>query len=346
MIKVFRFRVKDSRSGKHLDEMAKSVNFVWNFCNQSQRHAVQWDKPWTTYALLCELTAGSSKELGLHSQTVQAVCQEYDLRRRAAGKRWLRWRGQRSLGWVPFKKSAIKVKGDSVIYCGQRFRFWNSRDLEGAVKCGNFSQDSRGRWYINLCCEVAQPQPSQGKSAIGIDLGLKDLATFSTGEKVEAPRFYRDLESKLAVAQRARKKDRTRAIHAKIANRRKDFLHKLSSRLVKTNGAIFVGNVNASKLAKTKMAKSVLDAGWSALRTLLAYKAMARRVWFEEVDEAFSSQTCSECGALGGPKGIAGLGIREWTCMECGAHHDRDVNSARLILALGCQRLAGGIPIL
>lgn len=346
MIKVFRFRIKDATRGHHLVEMAKAVNFVWNFCNQSQRHAVQWDKPWTSYALLCELTAGSSKELNLHSQTVQAVCQEYDLRRRTASKRWLRWRGKKSLGWIPFKKSGIKVKGDSVIYCGQRFRFWNSRDMEGTIKCGSFSQDARGRWYINLCCEVEQPRPSEGQAVVGIDLGLKDLATLSTGDKVEAPRFYRDLEPKLAAAQRAGKKDRAKVIHAKIRNRRNDFLHKLSSRLVNECGAIFVGNVNSSKLAKTRMAKSVLDAGWSALRTMLAYKAMARRVWFEVVDEAFSTRSCSECGALSGPKGIAEIGIRDWACTECGVHHDRDVNSAKLILALGCQRLAGGIPAL
>jgi putative transposase len=150
----------------------------------------------------------------------------------------------------------------------------------------------------------------------------------------------------LSKAQRARKKKRIKAIHAKISNRRKDFLHKLSSRLMDECGGIFVGNVNASGLAKTRMAKSVLDAGWSALRTMLAYKAMARRVWFEVIDEVFSTQTCSECGALGGPKGIAGLGIRDWACTEYGVHHDRDVNSAKLILALGCQRLAGGIPAL
>ena len=137
-----------------------------------------------------------------------------------------------------------------------------------------------------------------------------------------------------------------RAIHAKIKNRRKDALHKFSRKLVEQNAAIIVGNVSSSGLAKTRMAKSVLDSGWSMLRTQLQYKAMARGVWFEEVDETYTTQACSCCGHIGdsSPKGRAGLGIREWTCQACGTRHDRDINAARNILALGHERLAGGIP--
>jgi putative transposase len=106
--------------------------------------------------------------------------------------------------------------------------------------------------------------------------------------------------------------------------------------------------VNAKALAKTGMAKSVHDAAWSTFRTQLKYKALWHCVVFEEVDEAFSTQTCSCCGAVspGSPKGRAGLGIREWTCMECGKDHDLDTNAARNILARGHARLAGGIPVL
>src|SRR5262249_11851905 len=149
----------------------------------------------------------------------------------------------------------------------------------------------------------------------------------------------------LARAQRARKPVRVAAIHAKIANRRKDFLHNLSTDLVRQNGAIFVGNVNASALAKTKLAKSVLDVGWSAFRTMLLYKCADAGAWFDVVDEAWSTQTCSGCGSVAGPRGYAGLNERHWTCPDCGIHHDRDVNSARLILARGRARLAGGILV-
>jgi IS605 OrfB family transposase len=177
---------------------------------------------------------------------------------------------------------------------------------------------------------------------------LKRFATFSDPKlpPLDARRFYRDLEPKLACAQRARQRSRTRAIHAKIANRRKDFLHKLSTRLVKAHGAVFVGNVNASALAKTRQAKSVLDAGWSAFRTMLRYKCDDAGVWFAEVDEAFSTQTCSVCNSRAGPKGREGLGIRGWMCSVCGAIHDRDVNAAQNILAAGHRRLAEGILVL
>lgn len=109
---------------------------------------------------------------------------------------------------------------------------------------------------------------------------------------------------------------------------------------------IFVGNVNASALAKTPHAKSVHDASWSAFRTMLRYKCDFAGATFAEVDEAFSTQTCSVCDLRSGPKGIAGLGIRVWTCCECGMVHDRNVNAARIMLAAGRRRLAEGIPAL
>ena len=96
-------------------------------------------------------------------------------------------------------------------------------------------------------------------------------------------------------------------------------------------------------LAKTRQAKSVLDAGWSAFRTMLLYKCADAGVWFAEVDEAFSTQTCSVCNNRTGPQGREGLGIRGWQCGVCGAIHDRDVNAAHNILAAGHRRLAEGI---
>ena len=152
----------------------------------------------------------------------------------------------------------------------------------------------------------------------------------------------------MAVAQRTNKKLEVKNIHAKIKNRHKDELHQFSTMLTQEYGAIFVGNVSSSKLVKTKMVKSTLDAGWSSLKTMLEYKSRQAGVIFEEVNEAYSSQICSSCGEISdnSPKGRAGLRIREWICSDCGSVNDRDLNAARNILVLGHERLAEEIPVL
>ncbi len=179
---------------------------------------------------------------------------------------------------------------------------------------------------------------------MGIDLGLKDVATCSDSTKLVNGRWYRSTQQKLASAQRANKKARVRSLSAKIKNQRKDSLHKFSRSLVNTHGFIYVGDVSSVKLVKTKMAKSVLDAGWGMLKTMLSYKCAHAGVVFKVVDERYTTQTCSSCGALpqSRPRGITGLGIREWTCSDCGVSHDRDVNAAKNILALGHGRPAEG----
>jgi putative transposase len=179
-----------------------------------------------------------------------------------------------------------------------------------------------------------------GNATVGIDLGLKSLASLSDGRKIEAPQIYRRHEHRLAVAQRAGNKRRVTQLHAKIRNCRRDFLHKATTELCREHALIAVGNVNSKQLARTRMAKSVLDAGWSTFRAMLKYKSAG----YVEVDEKFTTQTCSDCGVIGGPKGIAGLGVRQWDCSECGASHDRDVNAARniLIAALSAQRPVEG----
>jgi len=252
------------------------------------------------------------------------------------------------LGWIPFKKVAIKYADGYVQYGKHQFKLWDSYGLSKYdVKTGSFVEDSRGRWYVCLVVDSPKQEKPMVTKAIGIDFGLKNVATCSDGVVIANPNYYRKYEKKLGIAQRARNKKRVRALHAKIANCRKDHLHKASSRLVKENALIIVGDLSAKKLVRTKMAKSVLDAGFSALKTMLRYKCENAGVLFEEVNEAYTTQTCSCCGSRSSsPKGIAGLGIREWQCMECGTLHNRDINSALNILALGHERLAGGIPVL
>ncbi|MBC8737161.1 IS200/IS605 family element transposase accessory protein TnpB [Paraburkholderia sp. UCT31] len=349
-------RMKD-RHAPELRESAFHVNQVWNFSNELSFKVWERERRFISSNEIDGYTKGATKEgLPLHSQTVQAVSQELVARRIQHKKVKLRWRvskgSRRSLGWIPFKASALRYRNGQVFLSGfdKPLSLWESYDLSKyELGSGNISEDARGRWYLNVTVKLKKtPKASLGavEKSVGIDLNLKEFAALSDGYVVELEKNYRKLESELAKAQRARKKARVKAIHAKIRNRRKDQLHKLSTALVEEYGAIFIGNVNASALAKTRMAKSVLDAGWSTFRTMLQYKSDDAGVWFDEVDEAFSTQTCSCCNTRTGPKGLDGLRIREWACSHCGAWHHRDINAATNILAAGRRRLAVGIPVL
>ena len=345
--KTLKVRVKD-RHCNELSRMARRVNFVWNYVNELSRRSIRERGVFLSGFDIQKYTSGTSKELGLPAHTIQQIADEYVTRRRQFKKRRLNWRksggAKRSLGWVPFREGQVQWKNGQVKFYSRHFKVWDSYGLsQYKFRSGSFNEDARGRWYFNVAVEI-DVEPTPGQDRIGIDLGLKDTATCSDGTNLEAGRFYREMEPKLVAAQRAGKKKRVRAIHAKIKNRRKDALHKFSRQLVNRSGEIYVGNVKSSSLTKTKMAKSVNDAGWYMLKTMLEYKCDHAGIVYKEVDEAYSTQTCSTCGSLpeSRPKGIAGLGIREWTCSECGAEHNRDVNAAKNILAAGLGRPVEG----
>jgi len=354
IVRTLRQRVKDKHA-RVLGEMARDVNLTWNFCNELSFKILEREHRFCNSAELQKYLNGASREgLRVGSAVFQQVADEYVTRRVQHKKRRLNWRrsggSRRSLGWIPFKDRAVQYRNGQIHFNGHALGLWDSYGLpQYRLRSGNFSEDSRGRWYLNVTVELPElvgPRPLK-PTELGIDLGLKEFAGFSDEgiDNVEAQRFYRELEPALAIAQRAGKKQRVKAIHAKIAHRRKDHQHQLSTALVQRYGAIFVGNVNASGLSKTGMAKSVLDAGWSQFRNSLRYKCADAKVSFSEVDEAFSTQTCSVCNSRTGPKGREGLGIREWVCPECGSTHQRDRNAAKIILAAGRRRLAAGILI-
>lgn len=341
---TYRYRVK-SKLGR-LNKAARAVNFVWNYCNDAQKHALKHSAKWPSGYTLGRLTAGSSRELNISAATIERACIRFEQSRRLARKPYLRYRGRKSLGWIPFRPSGISIRGGKVIYFGAAYRLALSRTIpDGAKICdgSSFAQDARGHWYLNLVLELPDIALRETRRAVGIDLGLKTLATLSTGAKIEAPRLYRASEKRLARAQRARKKALARRINSKIERQRRDFLHKASTDIVRTFDVIYAGNVNAAGLAKAPMAKSIFDAGWSTFRKQLAYKSIANGATYREVDEAYSTQACSDCGVIGGPKGRQGLVIREWRC-ECGTVHDRDVNAARNILRAGHRSpIAGAV---
>lgn len=348
MLITLKLRLRDKHAPA-LRRQARGVNVVFNFCNETQRKAAQARRRWLSVYDLMKLTAGAGRELDLHAHTIQRVCRAYDEGRKAQKKPWLRWRGRKSLGWVPFNTGHVVFDGEAFVFRGVRYEAMHLRNLLRPgmrFGAGSFNADARGRWYVNLPVQVenAEPKPA---NAVGIDLGLKTFATLSTGDRIEMPRFYRASEQALGKAQRSRKTKRARAIHAKARNRRRDFLHKASTAVCAEYGTIVVGDVSPSRLARTTMAKSVYDAGWTGFREQLRYKSMRNGRRYLEVPEAMSSQTCSTCGsrdAPSRPRGIAGLGQRSWRCDDCGTPHDRDHNAALNILRVGLDTLAAGAP--
>jgi len=343
---TFRYRIKDATSGKHLQRIAWAVNYVWNYCNEVSLLAWRREKRFLSAFDLINLTAGVGHDLGLHTDTISEICQEYARKKRAAKKIKLKWRSRkRSLCWIPFKGRCVRINGDEVVYKGRRLRFWDSRPLEGVLKTGSFTQDTCGHWYVNFQCDVEAPGVPLGAAEIGIDLGLKNqLACSDMDEPYSRENLTRTQEDALAMTQRAHKKKRVKAIHAHIANTRKDWAHKTTTAIANRAKLIVIGNVSSLKMTKTRMAKSTLDAGWGQLRTMLAYKANRLGVIYSEVNESGSSVTCSTCLARTGPSGLSALGVRVWTCVGCGSQHDRDLNAAHNILRVGRDTLLRGIP--
>lgn len=330
---TYQYRIKDGnkRSRRALQRFASAVNFIWNYVNETSALAFKRDRKWLSNADLDLLLTGSSKLLGVHSQTIQAISKEHANRRKQFGKCKLRWRtAKKNLGWVPFKASGVKLQEDRLAYQGTTLRFWKSRDwpVNATLKTGQFSQDARGRWYVSLQFEVQGFLPHEGTKENGIDLGLKHLATLSDGSTYSRENLTKKHEEKLAMAQRAHKKKQVQTAHAKIANQRMDWAHKSTTHIVHQSLCIAVGMLQIVGMMKTKMAKSVADAAWGQWIELLFYKAIAHGISCIQVSESYTTQTCHGCQQRTGPRGIEGLKMRQWCCSQCGMEHERDVNAA------------------
>ena len=229
------------------------------------------------------------------------------------------------------------------------------RQHEGVIKSVVVSKERSGEYYASVLCEIEQPEPLPATDkVVGIDLGLHDLIVCSDGERVEAPKYFRKSEQKLARIQRVfsrtqkgsngHEKARLKVArcHQKIKNQRNDFLQKLSTKLIRENQVICLEDLSVKGMERNKkLAKSVTDASFSMFVSMLEYKAewYGRKV--VKIDRFYpSTQLCSGCGYKNESiKGLSGLKFREWTCPECGEVHDRDLNAARNILKEGLKSI-------
>ncbi|MER5714801.1 RNA-guided endonuclease TnpB family protein [Streptomyces sp. NPDC002132] len=217
-------------------------------------------------------------------------------------------------------------------------------------------KDAAGRYFASFVIDTDPARMPQTDRTVGIDLGLTHFAVLSDGTKIDSPRFLRRAEKKLKKAHKelSRKqkgsKNRAKArlkvarAHAKVADARREFHHQLSTQLIADNQGIAVEDLSVTGLARTKLAKSVHDAGWAQFVSMLVYKAERYGRTLVKVGRFEpTSRTCSTCGAVDGPKP---LNVREWTCAACGAVHDRDHNAAiNVKTAAGLAVSACGAPV-
>jgi putative transposase len=218
-----------------------------------------------------------------------------------------------------------------------------SRDLPSVPS--SVIREPDGRYYASFVVErEATPLPACDRE-VGIDLGLNSLAVISDGEVIPNPRFLRTAQRRLRRAQRvlsrrqkgsanwARARHRVAVLHRKVREARLDHAHKAALRLVRDNQAVYAEDIAVSGLMRTRLARSVSDAGWSQLMRCIREKATQYGRTFHRIGRFEpTSQVCSACGVKDGPKPLS---VRTWTCAACGTAHDRDVNAARNILAAG-----------
>ena len=344
--RTLRFKVK-SESYPWLNAAAVEVNQVWNWANATSYKAARpfaGPGKWLSGFDLDKLSSGATEFFDhIGAETINRINAEFATRRKQFKKAKLRWRvskgAKRALGWIPFKAVQLKRKGKSLRFAGKAIRVFEMERLDGVKwRAGCFSQDSVGDWWLSVPVDLPVTQAAATHAEVGIDLGLKTTAATSDGAKLEAGDFYRDSEAQIVQAQRRGHKRQAKRLHRTAARRRQDAQHKFSRMIVDRYQNIAIGDVSSQKLVKTRMAKSVLDAGWGQLKTQLQYKGehAGRNVLI--VNERNTTRSCSSCGALTGPAGLDMLAVRVWSCSACGDTHDRDVNAARNIRSAGRMR--------
>ncbi len=215
-----------------------------------------------------------------------------------------------------------------------KIRYHKQEIPQGEVKCGRILKKASG-WYLQLTLDIINKFPVNSTTEkVGIDTGFKYLAVLSNGIKIENERNYIKGQKRLAQAQRGKRKKLVARLNERIKNRRKDYNHKVSRKIVEDYSEIYITNDNLRNQTSI-FGKSIQDAGISQLRSFIIYKGDNHNRIVKLVDSKNTTMTCSNCGSLTGPKGLSGLAVRDWECDACGAVHDRDINSAMNILNLG-----------
>jgi putative transposase len=355
--------------GHALNRMAGARRWVWNWSLSRRReHHAEFGKTLSYSALAAELAALKTrietawlKEADSQAlqQVLMDVCQAFVnfFEKRARFPRFKSRKRDTPRFRIPQR---VKITdGKAAVPKIGLVRIRQSMPVDLPTKSATFKRDARGHWFVTLTAEFEMPDvalpTANPAQVIGIDLGLKDFATFNAGsglKPIPAPKFYRKGQRKLRKAQRAlcRRKDGSKRkakarlavakVHQRITNQRNDFLHKLSTDLVNTHDGICLEDLSIKGLARTKLAKSFSDASMGEFRRQVEYKSLWNRKHLAVIDRFFpSTKMCRDCKAINHE---LTLSDREWDCAVCGAHHDRDENAADNIRDEGLRILAVG----
>ena len=263
-----------------------------------------------------------------------------------------KWKGKQSFH-IP---QNVKVRDDRLVipkFKKKGIKIKLHRPLEGIIKSATISRTPTGKYFVSILCDTSTeclPKSKvQKETTLGIDLGIKDFLITSNGEVVDNPKYLKKSESKLKYIQRKyskykgkRTKNKLAKLHKKVANQRKDFLHKQSSKIVRENHSIAIEDLNVKGMLKNHcLAKSISDVGWSMFTTMLEYKCEWYGVNLLKIGRFEpSSKTCSNCGTVN--KELT-LKDREWTCKNCNTKHDRDINAAVNIKNFALKNYVSGM---
>ncbi|HEX3271931.1 MAG TPA: RNA-guided endonuclease TnpB family protein, partial [Ktedonobacterales bacterium] len=369
MRKTFKYRLYPTKQQQRLLEaQLEECRWLYNHLLAERKSA--WEERqesvrlYDQQATLPALKAARPALAGVQSQVLQNVAVRIDLAFQAFFRRvrtgenpgYPRFRGKGRYASITFPQVPVGCRLD---VDNKRLRIANvgqvkillHRPLDGAAKTATITRSSTVKWYVCFSCECAEPAPLPATGQqVGVDVGLKTFATFSSGQEIANPRFFRREEKALAKVQRAhsqlekgtpeRAKHRhaVARVHERIAWRRSDFTHQHSRRIANSYDLIAVEDLSVNLMVHNHcLAKSIHDVAWSQFASLLAYKAAWAGRKYVAVNPAYTSQDCSQCGHR---KTDLSLADRTYTCPCCGLILDRDLNASLNILRVGQHSLA------
>ena len=362
MRKSFQFRLNPTHhQSTLLNQTLETCRWVYNETLATRKYAWEQEQKsvslYDTNKFLTSWKKGKPELSQVYSQVLQNVQERVDLafnaffRRVKLGEKpgYPRFRGY---GWYDsftFKQYGFTLADNGLLLSKiGAMKIIQHRAIEGKIKTLTIRRNRVGNWYACFSCEVEPTQLPTSEKGVGVDVGLESFATLSTGEKIENPSFFRQDENELAKVQRklskaekgtpewAKRRKAVCHIHQRIANRRKDFAHKLSRQWVNAYGIIALERLSGKGMLQNHyLAKSISDAAWNQLSLFTQYKAENAGRECVLVDPRNTSKKCSRCGTLVEKN----LSVRVHDCPVCGLKIDRDENAAINILALGLESL-------